>query len=203
MRIFRIFIPTVAGILLFAPMQSYISLLQAGEKISYFDFYFRIFLNGRIRPSHLWFLYFLILFTILHLFTRRITLLLTTFLRKEPDQQGFAQEWKTITVFTFISFAGTCMINFYFMKDESWFAIEPVNFIYNYTFFFCGSLLISNEILLLEPRSDRFWIWAPLAFLLSGVFTRSAESIRSGLTSVIREIGEESFIFFLNAPPVG
>ncbi|MDI7236557.1 acyltransferase family protein [Leptospira santarosai] len=165
MRIFRIFIPTVVGILLFAPMQSYVSLLQTGTQISYFDFYFRIFLNANIRPSHLWFLYFLILFTILHLFTRRLTLSLTTLLKKEPDRQGFAQEWKTITVFTFVSFVGTCIINFYFMKDESWFAIEPVNFIYNYTFFLCGSLLISNEILLLEPRSDRFWIWAPLAFL--------------------------------------
>ncbi|MCG6192446.1 acyltransferase family protein [Leptospira sp. FAT2] len=165
MRIFRIFIPTVVGVLLFAPMQSYISLLQDGERISYLDFYIQIFLNGNIRPSHLWFLYFLILFTILHLFVRKATLPLTALLKKEPAQKGFAQEWKTITVFTFISFAGTCMINLYFMKDESRFAIEPVNFVYNYTFFLCGSLLISKEKLLLEPQSDRFWIWAPLALL--------------------------------------
>ncbi|ASV06476.1 acyltransferase [Leptospira interrogans serovar Canicola] len=145
MRIFRIFIPTLIGILLFAPMQSYISLLQAGTKISYFDFYFRIFLNYNIRPSHLWFLYFLILFTILHLLTRKITLPLALLLNNEPDQKSFIQEFKTIIVFTFISFIGTCIINFYFLKDESWFAVEPVNFIYNFTFFLCGSFLISKE----------------------------------------------------------
>lgn len=145
MRIFRIFIPTLIGILLFAPMQSYISLLQAGTKISYFDFYFRIFLNYNIRPSHLWFLYFLILFTMLHLLTRKITLPLALLLNNEPDQKSFIQEFKTIIVFTFISFIGTCIINFYFLKDESWFAVEPVNFIYNFTFFLCGSFLISKE----------------------------------------------------------
>ncbi|PJZ55583.1 acyltransferase family protein [Leptospira barantonii] len=170
MRIFRIFIPTVIGILLFAPMQSYISILQSGEQVSYLDFYFRIFLNGNIRPSHLWFLYFLILFTVLHILIRGVTLPLTVLLKKEPSQKGFAQEWKTILVFTFISFVGTCLINFYYMKDDSWFAIEPVNFVYNYTFFLCGSLLISKENLLLEPQSDRFWIWAPLALVAFGAF---------------------------------
>ncbi len=165
MRIFRIFIPTLVGILLFAPMQSYVSLLQAGTKISYFDFYFRIFLNYNVRPSHLWFLYFLILFTILHILTRRITLPLAFLLNKESDQKSFIQEFKTIIVFTFISFVGTCMINFYFLKDESWFAIEPVNFVYNFTFFLCGSFLISKETFLLEPQLDRFWIWTPLALL--------------------------------------
>ncbi|WP_061234148.1 acyltransferase family protein [Leptospira interrogans] len=165
MRIFRIFIPTLIGILLFAPMQSYISFLQAGTKISYFDFYFRIFLNYNIRPSHLWFLYFLILFTMLHLLTRKITLPLALLLNNEPDQKSFIQEFKTIIVFTFISFIGTCIINFYFLKDESWFAIEPVNFIYNFTFFLCGSFLISKGTFFLEPQSDRFWIWVPFALL--------------------------------------
>ncbi|XDD49614.1 acyltransferase family protein [Leptospira sp. WS92.C1] len=165
MRIFRIFIPTVVGILLFAPMQSYVSLLQAGETVSYLDFYFRIFLNGNIRPSHLWFLYFLILFTVLHILIRKLTLPLSALLKKEPSEKSFVQEWKTITVFAFISFTGTCLINLFFMKDDSWYAIEPVNFVYNYTFFLCGSLLVSKEILILEPQSDRFWIWGTLALL--------------------------------------
>lgn len=164
-RIFRIFIPTVIGILLFAPMQSFVSLLQAGENPSYLDFYFRIFLNGNIRPSHLWFLYFLILFTVLHLLIRKITLPLSSFLKKDPDQKTFFEEFKTISIFTLISVAGTCAINLFYMKDDSWFAIEPVNFVYNYTFFLCGSLLVSKEILLLEPQSDKFWIWGTLAFL--------------------------------------
>lgn len=164
MRLFRIFIPTVAGILLFAPMQSYVSLLQSGESPSYFDFYIRIFLNGNIRPSHIWFLYFLILFTVLHLFIRKLTLGFGIPLRNESPRAGFAAEFGTVLYFTLISFAGTCAINLFYMKDDSWYAIEPVNFVYNYTFFLCGSLLISKETLLLEPLSDKIAVWAALAF---------------------------------------
>lgn len=165
MRLFRIFIPTVVGILLFAPMQSYVSLLQAGERVSYFDFYIRIFLNGNVRPSHLWFLYFLILFTVLHLVIRKFTLALEIPLKRNTDRGGFGAEFGTILYFTLISFLGTCAINLFYMKDDSWYAVEPVNFVYNYTFFLCGSLLISKENLLLEPVSDRIAVWVGLALL--------------------------------------
>lgn len=161
LRALRIILPLIPGIILFAPMQYYVNALQEGYQGNYFRFLWEEFLLKNPAPSHLWFILYLALYTFLYLGVRpvvsKIGNLILPVSRYGENSSASKQliKWETILIAGIWCTIWTCGINYFFLKDEKYFNIEPVQFVYDFSFFLFGSFLIGREGTVLKGKIER------------------------------------------------
>lgn len=164
LRGLRIILPLIPGIILFAPMQYYVNALQEGYQGNYFKFLWEEFLLKNPAPSHLWFILYLALYTFLYLGVRPVISRIGAFILPSSrygeavTKKRSSIKWETLLIAGIWCTIWTCGINYFFLKDEKYFNIEPVQFIYDFSFFLFGSFLIGKESTILKGETDRFEI---------------------------------------------
>ncbi|EMJ97492.1 acyltransferase [Leptospira sp. B5-022] len=178
LRALRIILPLIPGIILFAPMQYYVNALQEGYQENYFKFLWEEFLLKNPAPSHLWFILYLALYTFLYLGIRPVIHRIGTFIlppsrygEEEPEKRP-SVKWETLLIAGIWCTIWTCSINYFFLKDEKYLNIEPVQFVYDFSFFLFGSFLIGKESTILKGKTNHFEIvlLGFLAFSFFGLF---------------------------------
>ncbi|EQA44765.1 acyltransferase [Leptospira broomii serovar Hurstbridge str. 5399] len=151
LRGFRIIIPLISGIILFAPMQYYIAALIDGYQENYFVFLWNEFLLNNPRPSHLWFLQYLVLYTFLYVAIRPILSKIGQYLFPysrygDAEIEPFSRKrWEVLLILGIWSTFWTCLVNYFFLKDSTYFTVEPVQFVYDITFFAAGGFFLNKE----------------------------------------------------------
>ncbi|PJZ68885.1 acyltransferase [Leptospira perolatii] len=162
LRGFRIIIPLFSGVLLFAPMQYYIPAIQNGYTGSYLEFFWYEFLAGNIRPSHLWFLLYLVLYTFLYVGVRPTIVKFGSLILPErrygsSDISALSRKrWEALLILSIWSTFWTCLVNYFFLKDDHFLTIEPVQFIYDLSFFTAGAFFIQKENIFLKGNTNIF-----------------------------------------------
>ncbi|TGK05060.1 acyltransferase [Leptospira semungkisensis] len=160
LRGLRIILPLIPGIILFAPMQYYVNALQEGYTGNYFRFLWEEFLLKNPAPSHLWFILYLAMYTGVYLVTRPIFLRIRTWILPisryggENANEHPTRKWEFLLIVGIWSTIWTCCINYFFLKDEKYFNIEPVQFFYDLSFFVSGTFLLGRESILLKGKTD-------------------------------------------------
>ncbi|MGJ4789136.1 acyltransferase family protein [Leptospira koniambonensis] len=178
LRALRIILPLIPGIVLFAPMQYYVNALQEGYQGNYFKFLWEEFLLKNPAPSHLWFILYLALYTFLYLGVRPVVFRIGKFILpssrygEEGSENRSSVKWETLLIAGIWCTIWTCGINYFFLKDEKYLNIEPVQFIYDFSFFLFGSFLIGKESTILKGKTDRSEIilLGFLSFIFFGLF---------------------------------
>ncbi|PJZ25268.1 acyltransferase [Leptospira hartskeerlii] len=178
LRALRIILPLIPGIILFAPMQYYVNALQEGYQENYFKFLWEEFLLKNPAPSHLWFILYLALYTFLYLGVRPATsrigalILPSSRYGEEGSRKRSSVKWETLLIAGIWCTIWTCGINYFFLKDEKYFNIEPVQFIYDFSFFLFGSFLIGKENTIIKGKTDLFEIilLGSLSLIFFGLF---------------------------------
>ncbi|TGL28189.1 acyltransferase [Leptospira koniambonensis] len=178
LRALRIILPLIPGIILFAPMQYYVNALQEGYQGNYFKFLWEEFLLKNPAPSHLWFILYLALYTFLYLGVRPVVFRIGKFILpssrygEEGSENRSSVKWETLLIAGIWCTIWTCGINYFFLKDEKYLNIEPVQFIYDFSFFLFGSFLIGKESTILKGKTDRSEIilLGFLSFIFFGLF---------------------------------
>ncbi|TGK15559.1 acyltransferase [Leptospira fluminis] len=161
LRGFRILIPLVSGIILFAPAQYYVAALSNGYENNYFVFFWNEFLLKSPKPSHLWFLQYLVLYTFLYVAIRPVLNRLGNFFLPESrygNSSTGSLRVKRAEILLFLGFWSTfwtCLINYFFLKDQTFFTIEPVQFVYDISFFAAGSFFIGKESTIIDGVSSK------------------------------------------------
>ncbi|TGM12131.1 acyltransferase [Leptospira selangorensis] len=178
LRALRIILPLIPGIILFAPMQYYVNALQEGYQGNYFKFLWEEFLLKNPAPSHLWFILYLALYTFLYLGVRPLVsrigkyILPSSRYGEEGSKKRPSVKWETLLIAGIWCTIWTCGINYFFLKDQKYLNIEPVQFIYDFSFFLFGSFLIGKESTILKGKTNRFEIilLGFLSFIFFGLF---------------------------------
>ncbi|TGK06067.1 acyltransferase [Leptospira selangorensis] len=178
LRALRIILPLIPGIILFAPMQYYVNALQEGYQGNYFKFLWEEFLLKNPAPSHLWFILYLALYTFLYLGVRPLVSRIGKFILpssrygEEGSEKRPSVKWETLLIAGIWCTIWTCGINYFFLKDQKYLNIEPVQFIYDFSFFLFGSFLIGKESTILKGKTNRFEIilLGFLSFIFFGLF---------------------------------
>lgn len=178
LRGLRIILPLIPGIILFAPMQYYVNALQEGYQGNYFRFLWEEFLLKNPAPSHLWFIEYLALYTFLYLGLRPLTSRIRTWILpisrygEENSEAGPTRKWEALLIAGLWSALFTCGINYFFLKDEKYLNIEPVQFVYDLSFFLFGTFLFGREKLFLKGNvsNAEISVLGILSLLFFGVF---------------------------------
>lgn len=178
LRALRIILPLIPGIILFAPMQYYVNALQEGYQGNYLKFLWEEFLLKNPAPSHLWFILYLALYTFLYLGIRPLIHRIGKFILPSSRYGGEGPEkrpsvkWETLLIAGIWCTIWTCCVNYFFLKDEKYLNIEPVQFIYDFSFFLFGSFLIGRESTILKGKTNHFEIvlLGFLSFVFFGSF---------------------------------
>ncbi len=178
LRGLRIILPLIPGIILFAPMQYYVNAVQEGYTGHYFEFLWKEFLFVNPAPSHLWFILYLAMYTFIYLGIRPALVRIRAWilpLRRyggENPEQGGSRKWEAILIAGIWSAIWTCSINYFFVKDEKYFNIEPVQFVYDLSFFLLGTFLFGRENVLLKGKTDNreVFILGTLSLFFFGIF---------------------------------
>lgn len=178
LRGLRIILPLIPGILLFAPMQYYVNALQEGYTGNYFSFLWEEFLLKNPAPSHLWFILYLALYTFLYLGIRPAMIRIRSWILplnrygEGNSDKGPVRKWEALLIAGIWSTLWTCAINYFFLKDEKYFTIEPVQFVYDFSFFLLGTFLWGRESLFLKGSTENreIAVLALLSIFFFGVF---------------------------------
>lgn len=178
LRALRIILPLIPGIILFAPMQYYVNALQEGYQGNYLKFLWEEFLLKNPAPSHLWFILYLALYTFLYLAVRPLISRIGKFILpssrygEEGSEKRPSVKWETLLIAGIWCTVWTCGINYFFLKDQKYLNIEPVQFIYDFSFFLFGSFLIGKESTILKGKTNHLEIilLGFLAFISFGLF---------------------------------
>ncbi|WCL50240.1 acyltransferase family protein [Leptospira sp. GIMC2001] len=144
----RLLIPLIVGLILFAPIQYYLmSLIKAGSK-TYFEYFFEFFSFAEFGLSHLWFLYYLVIYCFILVLIQFLTKLLR-FKIKSPNMYLF--------LFFSITFSFALVGNAVFPKGLRYLWIDPYLFIFYFSFFFAGILAYKNSAIFNDDSIGLWW----------------------------------------------
>lgn len=165
----RLFIPLIIGLLIFAPIQYYIMQLGKKDNLGFTEFYFHFFTDQYFGLSHLWFLYYLIVYCIILPFL--------------PGKESFFKfKVHSTSLFLFLFFSITLGISLiahsFFPKGYKFLEIDPYFFFYNFSFFFAGILAYQNQAIFQETeiRLRRKILLFVFAFFLLAFFENSEKT---------------------------
>jgi glucan biosynthesis protein C len=134
-RSLRLILPFFVGMVLFAPIQYFLVELRKGENFLYPEFFLGFWSGDSFGLSHLWFLYYLIIYCILLPFVPGKD----RYFRFDSLSSHFLYFFFVLTTLGFSLFA-----NSIFPKGYKFLEIDPYLFIYNFSFFFAGILAFRN-----------------------------------------------------------
>jgi len=166
-RFVRLGIPLIVGLLFINPSISYIRHLVKDQQVpSYIQYWFTVYLTGKIDFEHLWFLLCLIIFSIM--------LCVIFVIEKNMTEFVYCSNPKQLSSKILLSFALFCGLIFFavniFVSDEKWFffgGIQPTRFVLYTAYFFLGVSAFKYKWFSVEKRFDKILLWAISALLLT------------------------------------
>ncbi len=135
-RFTRVGIPILVGLLFFAPVDGYFREIQKTGLLNYFIYLVNFFFLDSFTLSHVWFVYYLLLFTLIYLFVRKALFFLPNF-----SKIGF---------YSFLiigSFASIFIPNLFYTREEFIFQVRPMFFFYYFFFFLVGVYIFQKNLL--------------------------------------------------------
>ena len=197
-RMERMFAPLLVGLFLFAPVQYYLVYNQTHDPISFLNYYPKFFTFAEFDFSHIWFLVYLFIFSFLLLleyklqFKKRIFTYFAMIKKYFVESKIFTNKIERVvsptqsaekthlfsnfrtTLFFFrngviFCFAAFFFINCFFNKDHTILRIQPVLFVYYFSFFLMGVIVYQKNILQnlsIESFTKSKWIYCFSGFLL-------------------------------------
>jgi glucans biosynthesis protein C len=157
-RATRLFIPLVVGLVLFSPVQYYIMELSLGRELNWIEYLIHYFQSGTAGLSHLWFLYYLVMFCVLLMIL--------------PGKESFFRFNNLSTsyyLFFFISITlgFSLLAHSFFPKGFKFYKVDPYLFIYYFSYFFCGIFAFSNQAIF---RDNQVGLRIKVALFLTAFF---------------------------------
>ncbi len=160
-RFNRLIVPLIFGVLFFSPVEKYFSNSIFDSNISYSDFYFRFFNAKNFDFSHLWFLYYLALFSSCLFIFKRFRNMLPKFFKHEISgnicKLGSLEANQTdlklsdclyyLFLGIIFSFGLSLFVHSFFIRGYYFFRIDPVVFAYYLSFFLSGVYGFKRSIL--------------------------------------------------------
>jgi len=135
-RFTRVGIPILVGLLFFAPVDGYFKEIQKTGLQNYFIYLVNFFFLDSFTLSHVWFVYYLLLFTLIYLFMRKALFFLPHF-----SKIGF------YSCLIIGSFASIFIPNLFYTREEFIFQIRPMFFFYYFFFFLVGVYIFQKNLL--------------------------------------------------------
>jgi glucan biosynthesis protein C len=135
-RFTRVGIPILVGLLFFAPVDGYFREIQKTGLQNYFIYLVNFFFLDSFTLSHVWFVYYLLLFTLIYLFMRKALFFLPHF-----SKIGF------YSCLIIGSFASIFIPNLFYTREEFIFQIRPMFFFYYFFFFLVGVYIFQKNLL--------------------------------------------------------
>lgn len=140
-RFYRLLVPFLVGMVLFVPIQYYIMDLEKGIHTSYLAFFLDFFRSGIRGLSHLWFLYYLSIFSGI--------LLMVSGNKKIFPVRNVSPTGYYIS-FVCISLGVSLVAHSFFPKGYLILGIEVYYFLFYFSFFMAGVLAYYNQIIFRE-----------------------------------------------------
>lgn len=153
-RIYRVGVPIFVGLLFFSPIDGYFREIQKHGLINYFTYLSIFFQSDSFTLSHVWFVYYLMIFSALYVVVRRYLLLI-------PRMSLYF----FYPIFLILGFASIFLPNLFYTKEEIFLQIRPMFFFYYFFFFLSGVYIFKHNLLdkiIPTPRQALF-----LGFILS------------------------------------
>ncbi|MDX1957353.1 MAG: acyltransferase family protein [Leptospiraceae bacterium] len=168
-RFSRIVVPALLGISLFAPVESYLQFVQRVGEFSYINFFPYFFTGEFFLLSHLWFLYYLLLFSIIYLIIKSANLNRIAIQDSIPSLLETKLFFKVESVpYTLWTFVTLFLVNLLFTKEDSFLSLSPFHFFYYSVFFIVGTRIYTKRILdLILPKYNELLhrsLWAAFSF---------------------------------------
>ncbi len=162
-RSLRLVVPFLSGVLLFAPIQYYITDQVNGKDTSLIEFYWRYWTGAEYGLSHLWFLYYLIFYCILLVFIPGKNSFLRFPNRKNSEY---------LFLFFCITLGIALLGHSFFPKGWKFLKLDMYLFLYYFGFFFSGILAYKNRAIFHETNLGRRYkiLIFLIAFSLLGIF---------------------------------
>lgn len=135
-RLLRVAVPILVGLFLFSPVDGYFREINKNGSMDYLTYLSQFFIMESFTLSHIWFLYYLLIFSLLFLLTRR----LLDVLPKVNTSIFFA-------AFFVLGFISIFIPNLFFNKEDKILQIRPMFFFYYYFFYFVGSYIYRHNML--------------------------------------------------------
>ncbi|MCX7997742.1 MAG: acyltransferase family protein, partial [Leptospiraceae bacterium] len=179
-RLRRIFIPLLFALVLFAPIDGYFRLISGNKSINLLEYYLTFFFQSTFTFSHIWFLYYLLIFSFLYLKFRNY-ILHVSLLNKN-----------FLFYSSLILFLSILIPNLFFNKEDFIFQIRPMFFFYYLTFFLLGAYIYHYQ--LLDFISFNFKQYVVLLSLLGVLF---------GVYMYLEEVDQYWMSFLYNPKQIG
>lgn len=182
-RFKRIVIPLCFGILLFSPIESFFSSLFQRQKISYPEHYFRFFSIKNFDFSHLWFLYDLVIFSLVFLLINGVKSFFSGFFKfrnlklrnnespqeKKQSAMGFFEILFFLLIGAVFSFVISLFTHSFFLRGKNIFWVDPVWFVYHFSFFLTGIFWFKH--CMLNFKDLKMMDFSFLFFVITFLFT--------------------------------
>ncbi len=147
----RILLPTLFGILCLAPIQYFLMQKEKDQSIDFLSFYVEFWQPSQFALSHLWFLVYLVFYSVLWMTLAPLTKKLFSRL------QSFKLSHSSFLILSVLfTFSSTWIANQIFRKGIPILGIEPLLFIYQAVFFFLGVFAYySKQVFVLRASTKK------------------------------------------------
>jgi glucan biosynthesis protein C len=169
-RLKRIALPALIGILLFSTVEGYLLYIQKKGIISYLKFYPYFFKRENFTFSHIWFLYYLLIYSFgLLLIKKAIKEKFKVPSISGPRLLDTALFYTVKSIpFTLWTFITLFVVNLFFTKEDQFLTVSPFHFFYYAMFYLIGSRIYTRQILdLVIPTGKEIgWraLWVAFSF---------------------------------------
>jgi glucan biosynthesis protein C len=151
-RLSRVVLPGLVGLFLFAPVDGY---FRSESSFLFMPSYpmhlVTFFIGENFTLSHIWFLYYLALYSIMYVAIRKI------FLKLPIIQNQFVLK----SIIFFLTFFAIMIPNLFFTREDFFLEIRPMFYLFYFTFFAIGAYVYNHQLLeqlIPSPKSILYFL---------------------------------------------